>query len=196
MRLPLVRDSACNQAPACNRLPLLFICSFSKRHRAAARAACFSIWKEEGGYEGCCAISIPLRFPPPMPGTVRLWQVPQGQTVSFNKLWVTVSDKSPSYPPPQLGGFLYRQLCFHTCRAIPRHTCDRGGQVPFYASLAHGVDFHMRELDGTRAKMCSISPSCLIGQSAHFSRAAAGSHRAACLPLSHTHTRLLNKYVI
>lgn len=30
MWLPGVGDSACNQAPACNHLPLLFICNFTE----------------------------------------------------------------------------------------------------------------------------------------------------------------------
>lgn len=76
--------------------------------------------KEEEEEEGCCAPEV---SPPPVPRTIRLWQVPQGQTVNFNKLWVTVSDKSPSDSLPELGGFFH---CVST-HAGPYHDTRAGG---------------------------------------------------------------------
>lgn len=133
-----------------------FSFAISQRDRAAARAASSSTGGEEVGYEGGGGGRVlchkhPPRFPPPMPRTIRLWQVPVGQTVNFNKLWVTVSDKSPCFSPPELGGILCRTAMLPDMHGhTMTHVCG-GKQASFYASLARGVDFHMRDLDGTRS---------------------------------------------
>lgn len=135
-----------------------FSFTISQKDRAAARAVSTSAGGEEVGYEAgggrirwVLCHKHPQRFSPPMPRTIRLWQVPEGQTVNFNKLWVTVSDKSPSFSRPPARWDLPENAMFPR-HAGPYHdTRVEGKQAPFYASLAYGVDLHMRELDGTRS---------------------------------------------
>ena len=183
MWLPWVGDSACNQAPACNHLLLLFICNFTE-----GQSCCQSLRAPVSGRgrrkAGVCmkgggrtgrvpCHKHPPRFPPPMPGTIRLWQVPQGQTVNFNKLWVTVSDKStpPLLSPSKQGGIFPRTLCFqgHTMT----HVCvDKTSALLWLISLrcgfAHGGI--RRDTFLSEPGFAAVSPSRLIGQRTHFSR--------------------------
>lgn len=66
-----------------------------------------------------------------------------------------------------------------------------GKQVPFYASLAYGVDLHMRELDGTRSSASQdvLHISKRLNQTENaFSSTAAGSLRGLVYVL-HSHVR-------
>lgn len=116
-----------------------FSFTISQKDRAAARAVSTSAGGEEVGYEAgggrirwVLCHKHPQRFSPPMPRTIRLWQVPEGQTVNFNKLWVTVSDKSPSFsPPPLLGGIFQRMLCFPDMQGHTMTLVWRGNKRPF-----------------------------------------------------------------
>lgn len=74
-----------------------FSFAISQRGKAAASAASSG----DGGGEGKGTVprASPETKTPPLPRTIRLQQVPEGQTVHFNKLWVTVFDKSPTSTP-------------------------------------------------------------------------------------------------
>lgn len=83
--------------------PVITLHSFSfavsQRGRAAARPASSSTGAEEADMKEKEEVVLrhknPSRFLPPiMPRTIHLWQVPEGQTANFNKLWVTVPDKN------------------------------------------------------------------------------------------------------
>lgn len=70
--------------------------------------------------------------------------------------------------------------------------------MPFYASLAHGVDFHMRELDGTRSSasqdVLHISKLLKSDREHIFLELLLLDLRGPLVFALHTHT--LNKYVI
>lgn len=51
MWLPWVGDSACNQAPACNHPPFLFICSFTEG-QSCCQTCKLQHWGGRGRYEG------------------------------------------------------------------------------------------------------------------------------------------------
>lgn len=158
-----------------------FSFAISQRDRAAARACEL---RYQGGKAGVCmkgggrtgrvpCHKHPPRFPPPMPGTIRLWQVPRGQTVNFNKLWVTVSDKStpPLLSPSKQGGIFPRTLCFqgHTMT----HVCvDKTSALLWLISLRCGFTHGgiRRDTFLSEPGFAAVSPSRLIGQRTHFSR--------------------------
>lgn len=88
-----------------------FSFAVSQRGRAAAKAASSSTGAEEADMKEKKEVVLrhkhPSRFLPPlMPRTIHLWQVPEGQTVNFNKLWVTVPDKKSLLPPSKLSRIL------------------------------------------------------------------------------------------
>lgn len=129
-----------------------------------------------------------LRFSPPMPKPIHLRQVPQGWTVNFNKLWVTVSNKKAS---PQARWDL-PQKCKPKCVYV------WGGEMLFYASLAYGADFHMREFNRTgfsaSQDALQISKLVLLKRGAAFIELWLMDVRGiACLGFTHSH--YINKYV-
>ena len=166
MWLSWVGDSACNQAPACNHLPFLFICKFTEGQSCclSCKLQCCGrggrVWrirKREKDRKGSCATSIPWGFPLQCQEwyiSGRCLRAKLSTSTNCGSLWPTKAH--PSTPSR-------RMQCLQTRRAKPRHKCVCVCVcvfffclfvfvcVPFYASLAYGLDFHMRELNRPRS---------------------------------------------
>ena len=210
MWLLWVGDSACNQAPACNHLLLLFICNFTERQSCCqslrapvsgrGRRKAGVCMKEEGGQEGCCATSIPRGFPLRCQERYvsgRCLGAKLSTSTNCGSLCLTKAPLLFCPPPSKVGSSPER----YVSRAIPWQTCVSVGlkQAPFYASLAYGVDLLMGELDTFLSEpgfRCRITKLLNRTENAFFQEPPPGGYqRAACLRAAHAPVSL-NKYVI
>lgn len=173
-------DSACNQAPVCNHLLLLFICNFYRGTELLPELQTSTLGAEEVWYEGG--------------GDARKGVLPQAfPDVSLSDAKDDTSLTGASGTNCQLqqivGHFVEQNPLFLSLRAWwssthvdPYHdTCVGVKQVPFYASLTYGVDFAMREWDRTRS---SASQAAYSDREYINSRSAAGPPKATRLRLA------------
>lgn len=119
-----------------------------------------------------------------------------GQTVNFNKLWVTVSDKSPSFYPSKLGGIFHKTLFPHMQGHTMTHVCvcvcGRGFSLLCLITLWCGFSHEGIRQDTFSQDVLHISKLLNRTESTFFHRCCCWISEG-CLSSSHTHTHTLAK---
>lgn len=138
MWLPWVGDSACNQAPACNHLPLLFIYNFTEG-QSCCQSCEHQCWRRGGwvwsrGREdkmGAVPQASPEVFPSDAKNDTSLagaWGPNcQLQQIVGHCVW----QKPLLLSPPLLGGIFQRMLCFPDMQGHTMTLVWRGNKRPF-----------------------------------------------------------------
>lgn len=176
-------DSPSNQDPAYTHLTFFFICNFTEGQ--SCRQSYKPQYSQRGGWVwrrmvGSGAVPVnPLRFPSAVPTKIHLWQLPEGQNCQLQQIASHCAWQKPFLQPHPTECYMFLDIQGNTIKRA---------RVPFYASLAYAVDFHMRELNGTRSlasqDVLHISKLLNWTVNAFFPRAAAaGSQRATFLML-------------